>query len=359
MHYLAMSFVSSFQKMANADRDHVAIDMEEMLANAQPLFTTECCIYEVPYEIRRLNEDAYTPHLVSIGPLHHGDPKLLSMEGHKKVYCQYFLKRSREISLDNVVSCLRELEPRIRRSYSKNIELGVDEFIKVILVDCGFIIELLIRYYNFMETDHDIIRKPWLLEKIRYDLLLLENQIPFFVLEKLWDLAFQSSLFNGDNSLSLLELASCYLCPTERIVFESSIRVAHFTDMNRIFCLKPFKRNLLRTNEVPTLHYSASELHEAGVKFKVNREEKSLLELKFSGKCLQVPEIEVDDGTETWFRNMVALEQCHYLEESYITDYVIFIGHLVNEGKDVDVLVKNKIIVNRLGFSEALGEISW
>ncbi|MED6164078.1 hypothetical protein PIB30_086275 [Stylosanthes scabra] len=208
-----------------------------------------------------------------------------------------------------------------------------------------------------METDHDIIRKPWLLEKIRYDLLLLENQIPFFVLEKLWDLAFQSSLLNGDNSLSLLELACYYLCPMEPIVLESSIRVAHFTDMNRIFCLKPFNRNLSRTNEVPTLHYSASELNEAGVKFKVNREEKSLLELKFSGKCLQVPEIEVDDGTETWFRNMVALEQCHYLEESYITDYVIFIGHLVNEGKDVDVLVKNKIIVNRLGDNETVAEL--
>ena len=72
-----------------ADRDSVAIDIEEMLAMAQPLFTPKCCIYNVPHEIRQLNEDAYTPQVVSIGPLHRGYKKLLKMEGHKQVYCQY------------------------------------------------------------------------------------------------------------------------------------------------------------------------------------------------------------------------------------------------------------------------------
>ena len=44
------------------------------------------------------------------------------------------------------------------------------------------------------------------------------------------------------------------------------------------------------------------------------------------------------------FRNMVALEQCHYPEESYITDYVTFLGQLINTNKDADVLIIEGII---------------
>ena len=94
--------------MADGDRNHVAIQIEEMLANAQALFTLECCIYRVPHEIRKLNQAAYTPKVVSIGPFHHGDTKLLEMEGHKRVYCLKFIERS-ETSLDNLVNYVQEL----------------------------------------------------------------------------------------------------------------------------------------------------------------------------------------------------------------------------------------------------------
>ena len=83
--HLVISVFSIFnQKMAYGDRIHVTVEIEEMLAKAQPVFTTECCIYRVPRVIRQLNEDAYTPQLVSIGPFHHGNEKVLKMGGHKQ-----------------------------------------------------------------------------------------------------------------------------------------------------------------------------------------------------------------------------------------------------------------------------------
>ncbi|MED6198727.1 hypothetical protein PIB30_069282 [Stylosanthes scabra] len=62
-----------------------------MPKEAQPLFATEsCCIYKVPHEIRRLNKDAYTPMVISIGPLHHGNSRLQFMW---KIYTLAFASR--------------------------------------------------------------------------------------------------------------------------------------------------------------------------------------------------------------------------------------------------------------------------
>ena len=43
--------------------------------------------------------------------------------------------------------------------------------------------------------------EPWLPVSVRVDLMLLENQLPFFVLKKLFDLSFP----DDSNSLSLIE----------------------------------------------------------------------------------------------------------------------------------------------------------
>lgn len=45
--------------------------------------STNCCIYKVPGRLRRLNPDAYSPRVVSIGPLHHGREELEAMEDQK------------------------------------------------------------------------------------------------------------------------------------------------------------------------------------------------------------------------------------------------------------------------------------
>jgi hypothetical protein len=51
---------------------------------------------------------------------------------------------------------------------------------------------------------------------------------------------------------------------------------------------------------------------------------------------------------------MIALEECHYYDESYITDYIFVLDFLINTGRDVDILVQKEIIVDWLGDSEVL-----
>jgi len=54
----------------------------------------ECCIYRVPNSLRDRNPEAYTPQLISIGPFHHNDERIETMETLKRRYQGEFLKRN-------------------------------------------------------------------------------------------------------------------------------------------------------------------------------------------------------------------------------------------------------------------------
>ncbi|XP_057723322.1 UPF0481 protein At3g47200-like [Arachis stenosperma] len=323
----------------------VAIELEAMLKKAQPLFTTKsCCIYKVPHQIRQSSEDAYTPVLVSIGPLHHGNSRLVTMEGHKQFYCQHFIQRS-EASLTDLVSCVKQLELQIRACYSEKIEITVDELVKVILIDCCFIIELFLRDYEGTTEDDLIFSKDWMEFRVMHDLLLLENQVPLFVVEKIYNLAFASPL-HGGGFPSFMWFAVSYFSyhNKQSVLTPASSSIAHFTDLLRYFHLPPSHTTLLRNPGSLVLGHSASELVEAGVKFQVNKSSHCILDLEFEDGVLKIPHIIVYDGTEVWLRNIVALEQCHYPRDHYITDYVSFLAKLVNSNKDANVLIKAGII---------------
>ncbi|KAF5441891.1 hypothetical protein F2P56_037155 [Juglans regia] len=75
----------------------------------------------------------------------------------------------------------------------------------------------------------------------------------------------------------------------------------------------------------------------------------SPLELKYADGVLEIPRFQLDDTTEIYARNLVALEKCHYpKDEAYITDYYTLLSFLIKTDKDLDVLVREQIIDNWL-----------
>ncbi|KAK4791978.1 hypothetical protein SAY86_022413 [Trapa natans] len=100
---------------------------------------------------------------------------------------------------------------------------------------------------------------------------------------------------------------------------------------------------------VPT----ATELHQSGVRFTQNIESTHLLDIKFDRQLgiLKIPHFFMGDATEAIFRNLLAFEQCHYDEGPKFTDYFLFLGQLINEPRDVELLVKSGVIENTLGDS--------
>ncbi|GMG99640.1 hypothetical protein Nepgr_001480 [Nepenthes gracilis] len=60
----------------------------------------------------------------------------------------------------------------------------------------------------------------------------------------------------------------------------------------------------------------------------------------------------LDDWTEHFFRNLMVFEQCHHIHDSYIIDYIAFLGDLIKTPNDVEILVRYGVLKNLLGNTE-------
>ena len=94
--------------------------------------------------------------------------------------------------------------------------------------------------------------------------------------------------------------------------------------------------------------YSATQLHEAGVKFEVGTS-KCYYDIKFEKGVLKIPSFQIETRTEVVARNIIALEQTQYIENAYYTDYFNLLDFLIDTKEDVDLLCDKKILVNYLG----------
>ncbi|KAA8525424.1 hypothetical protein F0562_007273 [Nyssa sinensis] len=340
-----------------------------MLEGVKSTSSSEHCIFRVPITVRKIKEAAYTPRIVSIGPFHHGSERLQSMEVHKLCYFKKLIKRG-GVKLEDYVRLVKEQEQKIHRcyseiysnklplsgddfaqTYSNKLPPSGDDFLTMILVDAGFIIELLLRskFYELGDKN-DYLFNDWLLNELDNDLILLENQLPFFILDALFNLTFASV---PDKFPCLLELALDFFHDANKQNRLPDFEVCHFTDLIRTLYLPTSSERLpSRTGEEFKFLHTATELHEAGVKFKVGSS-KCLLDIKFSKGELEIPCFIIEDTTIPYIRNLMALELCLYPHDSYIIDYIIFMDYLINTREDVDLLVQNKILVNRLGDSGA------
>ncbi|KAK7844788.1 upf0481 protein, partial [Quercus suber] len=132
-----------------------------------------------------------------------------------------------------------------------------------------------------------------------------------------------------------------------------SVKIEHITDLIRTFQLPPLE-NLPKRDRQHIKHlYSATQLHEAGVKFEVCTS-KCYLDINFEKGVLKIPIIELNDLTGVVTRNIMALEQTRYIKNAYYTDYFILLDLLINTRKDVDLLCDKKILVNHLGDNNAV-----
>lgn len=338
----------------------------EIPANLETTFSDDVCVYRVPPTLRKINEAAYTPQVVSIGPIHRHKPDLKPMEIQKLRYLKEFCKRQttktqRDFSIDliNTVS-----EKDFRGFYDDSSEICSTELINMILLDSVFILELFLRNHKAENYAKDfIIGKPWLRTDVQQDLVLLENQLPFSFLEKIYDFARQK--FVEKDYPSFLDLTCRYFSiykprKIELIPNPVDKKPLHFTDLVRYFW--SFGHPPMKPKSIGNLR-SITKLHQAGLKLKPAPNE-CFLKVKFEKgiTCLwraelQIPCFEIDDTTEFVVRNLMALEQCHYPYETYICNYIRLWDFLIDTAEDVDLFVGKKIIVNGLGDSAAVANL--
>ncbi|KAG6619489.1 hypothetical protein I3843_01G118200 [Carya illinoinensis] len=168
-----------------------------------PINAEERSIFKVHEQLLKVNAKAYKPVLLAIGP--YNDHRKVGqglMEEHKLRYLKQMLRRRNERSVEVYIRTLRDLEERARNCYAERISLKKGEFVEMMLLDGCFIIELFRKWEMSSPRDeHDpIFQLDWMLPKIARDLLLFENQLPFFVLTKLFLMIERSQTLHPNRS---------------------------------------------------------------------------------------------------------------------------------------------------------------
>ncbi|XP_031271995.1 UPF0481 protein At3g47200-like isoform X2 [Pistacia vera] len=174
--------MSDFLKLEDLVKE-LRIDIDKTLE--PELDARQCCIYRVPKDLRSLNEEAYTPQLVSIGPLHHVKEKLANMEKTERKYMKSFLERITTKNRDNVLNFIKDNEKSVRNCYAVTSKLGSIEYVMMMLYDAIFIIELFLRYQSNFGGSDLLLQVRRVRSSLRNDFQLLENQLPYFILEEI------------------------------------------------------------------------------------------------------------------------------------------------------------------------------
>ncbi|KAL5819676.1 hypothetical protein ACOSQ4_023518 [Xanthoceras sorbifolium] len=350
-------------------------------------------IYKVPQHLREGDDKAYVPQMVSLGPYHHGKKRLRQMDRHKWRSLHHVLESTNQdirIYLDS----MKELEEKARACYEGPISLSSNEFVEMMVLDGCFVLELFrgaaLGFTKLGYPRNDpVFAMRGSMHSIQRDMMMLENQLPLFILDRLLGL----QLGNPDEKGLVSKLALGFfdpLTPTDEPLtkfdqnkLESSLEHAKTTfdplsDQGGLHCLDVFRTSLLRSGPQPMppriwikrwshanrvadkrrqqLIHCVTELREAGIKFRKRKTDR-FWDIKFKNGILRIPRLFIHDGTKSLFLNLIAFEQCHLDCSNDITSYVIFMDNLINSPEDVGYLHYCGIIEHWLGSDAEVADL--
>ncbi|CAL5421171.1 unnamed protein product [Camellia sinensis] len=225
----------------------LACSLKNKLRHESPSLS-ENCIFRVPRTLRQHNESIYEPKIVSIGPYHRGKDRLAPMENIKLWYLDTLLARlplPPEETLQQLIECIRELAKRTINCYAERVDMSEDELVEMMIVDGCFLLELFRRDVWLVPRDNDdpVFNTSWMHENLYHDLILLENQIPWFVLHCLFHLTLsvheQETSFLIKLVLKFFETTMLMTVPAE---FKSrGHEIKHILDLIRVVCCHRLK----------------------------------------------------------------------------------------------------------------------
>ncbi|XP_010259276.1 PREDICTED: UPF0481 protein At3g47200-like [Nelumbo nucifera] len=331
-------------------------------------------IFRVPRNLREMDQKAYVPQIVSIGPYHHGKARLQEMEKQKWRLLRHVLERTShpvELYLEAMVG----LEEKARQCYSKPIDnMDSREFVEMMLLDACFILELLnasvkgIIHCGYSWGD-PVFTSRGVVPCIQRDLLMLENQLPLFVLDRLFALTCDPNETTESVSQLALEFFDSVIpgCRNQQHELKNGndpgLHLLHVVRQ----CLLPssskhsFQRIpssiRQRNKHKPQLMtHCVTMLRDAGVKFRKNESTK-FMDIKFKKGILYIPPLVIHDSTKSIFLNLMAFEQCYPHCSNHVTSYVNFMDGLVNSPQDVGYLRYRGIIDHGLGNEEEVADL--
>ncbi|KAH9650167.1 transmembrane protein [Citrus sinensis] len=316
---------------------------------------------------------AYEPQIIAIGPLtcHLLDNKTHfgEMQKLKVLYLKRLLQRKGADfkDLQEFLCTRRWVVEKAYLLYAQPILMSQDKFVEMLVLDAFFIVELFHKFrLEQWDNDNNVFKTSWVRKKLRRDLLLAENQLPFFVLREYFVYTAmpedqKTSFYDllEDQKTSFYDLVRGFFCNILHVsLWEVPIE-------SPTWHLLGFIHNSVPRNISPARKDNwnfivcATNLKEAGIKFE-KIEGGSLLSIEFDKDAgiLKIPRLTIDDDTESFFRNISVYEQFFPIDAyAPFINYVKFMDSLINTAKDVELLCENKILHNFLGDDEVVANM--
>ncbi|PQM35141.1 UPF0481 protein [Prunus yedoensis var. nudiflora] len=319
-----------------------------------------CCIFKVRQCLAEINKKTYQPHIVSSGPYHCGDQHLEMIQQHKWRIVGELLARTppNGPTLDYYRQVVAAKEADIRGCYSETLSLSSDDLVEMMVLDGLFTIELFCRLGGLSlghEYEYDpLFKLKFIFANIIRDLFRFENQIPFFVLQDLFD---ESKASREDSDKSLAELALTFfnhaLERAGQVLDQDFSAAGEAKHLLHLLRWSFIPNHSPQEEPVPPIEciQSAKKLRLAGIKFKT-REAVSFLDVRFCNGVLEIPHIVIDDLLTHLLMNFVAFEQCYSYCSKHVTTYAAFMSCLIRTPADVSFLCDKNVIENYLGTDE-------
>ncbi|KAK8641740.1 hypothetical protein V6N13_011118 [Hibiscus sabdariffa] len=223
-------------------------------------------IFNVPKTLLSSDPDAYTPQLVAIGPYHYWRPELYEMERYKIDAAKRTHKNLlNDLQFQDLVEQLQRLAPKIRACYHKLLDFSNETLCWMLAIDASFLLEflqiygmkegkLLTRVSSRMSHLVDYAGRKSAHNAILRDIMMLENQIPLFVLRKMLEVQ-SPSLERADDLLLSMVTGLCKeLCPFKMMMVLPKIH--HLETSHLLDCLYDMvvpKLQMRATSEISEL----------------------------------------------------------------------------------------------------------
>ncbi|XP_038988017.1 putative UPF0481 protein At3g02645 [Phoenix dactylifera] len=168
-------------------------------------------VFSVPKTLLSIKPEAYIPELFALGPYHHWHPQLYEMERYKLATAKRTQKQLQSIKLRQLVEYFIKKEHTIRSHYHRHLDFNGETLAWMMTIDASFLLEFLRNYSNAkgrvfrkvptMSHMVDAARMKLAYNCILRDIMMLENQIPLFLVRKI--LQFQCPSYQiADKELS-------------------------------------------------------------------------------------------------------------------------------------------------------------
>ncbi|KAM4079866.1 hypothetical protein ACB094_09G147600 [Castanea mollissima] len=341
------------------------------------------------------------PRVVSLGPIHHGKPAYQLTEEYKLMLADKFIGKTGR-TVEELYGIIEDNIKELREYYDEKVtqKYSDKDLAWMLFVDGCATLQFIDSIVNGPFKDVKIKKDQAAF--VRQDLFLLENQLPYQLLDYLMkniveEENLRESIQNFINKHSMLvedteppnDENAIHLLHRPRIrsvrtlVLQSRQELPSTTvntvpnkkdkkppsDENAIHLLDLLRKRLLGLDGVKDetaqnketgkeewqSFRNVQELKEVGIHLK-SSPSSCLRDIKFTKKwnfypgILQLPRITVDDSTGPMFFNLIAYEMCpDFVNDFGITSYICFLDSLIDESKDVIDLRKAGILRNLLG----------